>query len=98
MPVLGEAGTIGRNLPSSISEAHLQEFSRKPGASDNKAFLHDIDVRFENQDRTINYLLQQIDSMEKAVMQSQRKAFDLQERDRDSLLKVKNGLKFAEDS
>ena len=77
VPVLGEAGVISRNLPSSISEAHLQEFSRKPGPSDNKAFLHDIDVRFEKQDRTINYLLQQINAMESSVMKSQKKAFDL---------------------
>ena len=32
--------------------------------------------------------------METAVQASQKKAFDLQERDRDHLLKVKNELKF----
>ena len=67
VPVLGEAGYIGRNLPNSISEQHLVGVSEKQRQSDNKALLHDIDIRFENQDRTINYLLQQINSMEQAV-------------------------------
>ena len=48
VPVLGEVGYVGRNLPNSISEVHLQEFSRKPSLSDNKALMHDIDSRFEN--------------------------------------------------
>ena len=98
MPVLGEAGYIGRNLPNSISEQHLVGVSEKQRQSDNKALLHDIDIRFENQDRTINYLLQQLNSMEQAVQSSQRKAFDLQERDRDNLLKVKNDLRNTGDT
>lgn len=77
VPVLGEHGTIVRNLPSSISEAHLKEFSRKPSLNENKAFMHDIEVRFENQDRTINYLLSQINSLESSVTNSQKKTFDL---------------------
>ena len=36
--------------------------------------------------------------MEQAVQSSQRKAFDLQERDRDNLLKVKNDLRNTGDS
>ena len=48
VPVLGEVGYVGRNLPNSISEVHLEQYSRKPSLSDNKAFMHDIDTRFEN--------------------------------------------------
>ena len=36
--------------------------------------------------------------MEQAVQSSQRKAFDLQERDRENLLKVKNDLRNTGDS
>ena len=36
--------------------------------------------------------------MEQAVQSSQRKAFDLQERDRDNLLKVKNDLRNTGDT
>ena len=56
--MLGEAGYVGRNLPTSISEQHLLDVAGKQRQSDNKALMHDIDIRFENQDRTINYLLQ----------------------------------------
>ena len=57
--------------------------------------MHDLDVRFENQDRIINYLIQQIGSFENAINNSNRRVSDLQERDRDSLLKVRNDLKFT---
>jgi len=57
--------------------------------------MHDLDVRFENQDRMINYLIQQIGSFENAINNSNRRVSDLQERDRDSLLKVRNDLKFT---
>ena len=36
--------------------------------------------------------------MEESVMKSQKKAFDLQELDRGNILKVKNDLRFQEDS
>ena len=60
--------------------------------------MHDLDARFENQDRMINYLIQQLGAFEQTVSNSNRRVSDLQERDRDSILRVRNDLKFQSDS
>jgi hypothetical protein len=60
----------------------------------NQALMHDLDARFDNQDRMINYLIQQLSSFEQTINNSNRRVSDLQERDRDSLIKVKNDLKY----
>jgi hypothetical protein len=45
----------------------------------------------------INYLMQQLNSFEQLVTNSSKRVSDLQERDRDSLLKVRNDLKYQND-
>lgn len=45
----------------------------------------------------INYLMQQLTSFEQLVTNSSKRVSDLQERDRDSLLKVRNDLKYQND-
>lgn len=51
-----------------------------------------MESRFENQDRMINYLLQQFGSVESSVQNNRRQMSDLQERDREQFLKTKNDL------
>jgi len=46
-----------------------------------------MELRFENQDRMINYLLQQIQGMEQSSMSGQRKANELSEKDREAAQK-----------
>jgi uncharacterized coiled-coil protein SlyX len=62
------------------------------GSTENRAMLADLDSRFENQDRMINYLIQQFGSMESSVQNNRRQLSDLQERDRENFLKTKNDL------
>ena len=52
-----------------------------------KAQAHDMDMRFENQDRMINYLLQQIQGVEGQALQSQKKSNELNEKDREQMQK-----------
>lgn len=44
------------------------------GGVDGKALLHDLDQKFENQDRMINYLISQINNIESNVQGVNRKA------------------------
>lgn len=46
----------------------------------------------------INYLMQQLTSFEQLMSNSTKRVSDLQERDRDSLLKVRNDLKYQNDT
>jgi hypothetical protein len=69
-PVLGENGQIGR-LPGVLK----QQFNAREGLS--KALMHDLDARFENQDRMINYLMQQLNSFESLVSNSNKRVSDL---------------------
>jgi len=41
---------------------------------DGKALLHDLDQKFESQDRMINYLISQLNTMEQGVQNLNRKA------------------------
>lgn len=45
----------------------------------------------------INFLMQQLGAFEQSMQTSNRRVSDLQERDRDSLLKVRSDLKFQSD-
>ena len=58
VPVLSNADTLPRNYQDQL----LTEKRMGPEVamidSQNKAALHDMQLRFENQDRMINYLLQ----------------------------------------
>lgn len=87
-----------RNVPRQISAEHQERFNSKPpGQFDNRALLHDLDSRFENQDRMINYILQQVSSLESNVTGSSRLVRNLQEKDRDSILKMANESRTSAD-
>lgn len=66
--------------------------------SKNKALQHDMDLRFENQDRMINYLMQQLQGMEQSSMSGQRKANELSEKDREAAQKRLLDLKISHDN
>ena len=59
---------------------------------------HDMDARFDNQDRMINYLLKQIQDMESAANNRLGKANDMNERDRDMQNKRITDLKLQYDN
>lgn len=60
------------------------------GVDNHKALLHDLDSRFDNQDRMINYLIQQLGSLENGISGSHRLSQNLQEKDRDAVLRLQN--------
>ena len=85
--------TEKRNAPGLQISAALAE-------SQNKALQHDMEQRFENQDRMINYLMQQIQSQESTASNSLRRANELSEKDRESAQKrvVDLSIKFDDAS
>jgi len=50
--------------------------------SKNKAMMHDVDLRFENQDRMINYLVSQIQGFEGQTLSTTKRANELSEKER----------------
>jgi hypothetical protein len=52
-----------------------------------------MEARFENSDRMINYLLQQVSSLEDALQKRQKQIIDGQDDDRDRINRMKNDLK-----
>jgi len=60
--------------------------------------MHDLDQRFENQDRMINYLINQINNMETSMQNSNKRSQGLQDHDRESIMKIKNELRFGTDA
>ena len=63
-----------------------------------KAQAHDMEMRFENQDRMINYLLAQMQAQEGTAMKSLRQANDLNEKDREAMQKRSLDLKLSFDN
>ena len=59
---------------------------------------HDMEMRFENQDRMINYLLSQIQGLEGNSLQSLKKANELSEKDRELMQKRSMDLKIQFDN
>ena len=51
---------MGGLLPAALRDERIEKFSRNgttAAATENKAKLAELDSRFENQDRMINYLI-----------------------------------------
>ena len=67
---------------------------RGENAGLSKALIHDLDARFANQDKMINYLVQQLGSLESSTLNTTKRVADLQERDRETVNKKTNDLKF----
>lgn len=57
-----------------------------------------MEMRFENQDRMINYLLSQIQGLEGNSLQSLKKANELSEKDRELMQKRSMDLKIQFDN
>ena len=73
----------------------MDKFSRNGptvATTENSVKMQEVDSRFENQDRMINYLIQQINSMENNLTNNRKQLSDLQERDRDNFLRAKHEL------
>ena len=55
------------------SEPLLPSLARAGAALDGRALLHDLDAKFEQQERMINYLIAQVNSVEATVQGLTRK-------------------------
>lgn len=64
---------------------------------DGKALLHDLDQKFESQDRMINYLISQINSMDQTMQNLSRKAQQISDAERDARAKLESSVKFNQD-
>lgn len=64
---------------------------------DGKALLHDLDQKFEGQDRMINYLISQINGLESNVQSLNRKAQVISDVERDARSKLENNFKYTHD-
>ena len=61
---------------------------------DGKALLHDLDSKFESQDRMINYLISQLNSVDQTVQNLNRKAQQISDAEREARQKIEGTLKF----
>lgn len=64
---------------------------------DGKALLHDLDQKFESQDRMISYLVSQINSMDQSMQNLSRKAQSISDAERDARSKIESNLKFNQE-
>jgi flagellar motility protein MotE (MotC chaperone) len=64
---------------------------------DGKALLHDLDMKFDSQERMINYLMSQVSSMEQTVQGLNRKAQSLVDQERDARSKLETNFKYTND-
>lgn len=62
-----------------------------------KALLHDLDQKFENQDRMINFVLQQVTNLENQIATSSNMVRNNVDVDRDSIIKLKTDLRSTAD-
>ena len=96
----GSENALNRNLPGAISQERLQKFSAggptQAGLQD-RAILHDLDSKFDNQDRMINFILQQISNLEGQVTQSTNIVRNNVDIDRDSIIKLKSEIRGVND-
>jgi hypothetical protein len=63
-------------LPPVLGHDKLMRFN---STVDGKALLHDLDQKFDSQDKMINYLISQINSLEGTVSTLNRKAQSIAE-------------------
>ena len=64
---------------------------------DGKALLHDLDSKFETQDKMINYLISQINTVETTVQTLNRKAQNIADQERVERSKLESSLKYDKD-
>ena len=92
----------GRPLPTSISQQHLERF-QSPSAAGNagglnsaggRALLHDLDKKFDDQDRMIKYLLRQYEALESQNSTVKQQQLKLHDQDLNQLAKMENQMKY----
>ncbi len=81
-------------LPPSLSQDKLMRFN---SSLDGKALLHDLDSKFETQDKMINYLISQINTVETTVQTLNRKAQNIADQERVERSKLESSLKYDKD-
>ena len=81
-------------LPPSLSQDKLMRFN---SSLDGKALLHDLDMKFETQDKMINYLISQINTVETTVQTINRKAQNIADQERVERNKLESSLKYDKD-
>lgn len=64
---------------------------------DGKALLHDLDQKFESQDRLMTFLISQFNNLEQTVQGLNRKTQGIQDLERDARSKLENSIKFSND-
>lgn len=64
---------------------------------DGKALLHDLDQKFESQDRMITYLVSQLNGMDQTVQNLNRKAQSISDAERDARSKLESNIKFSQE-
>jgi hypothetical protein len=84
------------NYPPSIKAAD-QRAEKVASSFDGKAFLMDIDTKFEGQDKMINHLLNQLNSVTVKLDSIHRNQRTLQESERDARMKLESNLKLNAD-
>lgn len=80
-------------LPSVLGDK-LMKFN---AGVDGKALLHDLDMKFEQQERMINYLISQINTMESTVQSLNRKTQSIVDQERDARSKLENTVRYSSD-
>jgi hypothetical protein len=85
-----------KNYPPSIKAADKRA-ERISSGLDGKAFLMDIDNKFDNQDKLINHLIEQINSMSVKVDSVNRNQKMIQDTERDARMKIESNFKMNSD-
>lgn len=81
-------------LPPILAADRMMKFN---SSVDGKALLHDLDMKFDTQDKMINYLISQINSLEGTVQGLNRKASSIAEQERAERNKLETTLKYDKD-
>lgn len=82
------------HIPRTQSQNNMMSFA---ATVDGKALLHDLDSKFETQDRLINFLVQQISGLESNLQGINRKAQSIQDLERDARTKLEQNIKYSND-
>jgi hypothetical protein len=85
-----------RNFPPSIQAAD-QRAERINNGLDGKSFLMDIDNKFDNQDKLISHLMNQLNSLQVKLDSVSRNQKMLQDNERDARMKLESNLKLNSD-
>jgi len=82
------------DMPSQLGQDKLMRFN---AGIDGKALLHDLDQKFESQDRMITYLVSQLNGMDQTVQNLNRKAQSISDAERDARSKLESNIKFSQE-